>query len=164
MPREKKTKRPVSRPGGIPETSVSLNTLKADPRNPRRMHEDAAAGLAVSLETFGALDIVFNEQTGELVSGHQRIDQLRLAGGGITTGATNSVSMAGCAASDHPMRNHTRPGEVVYEPFSGSGSQIVSAEQLGRRCFAMEIEPRYVDVAVARWEKFTGKKAVRSDG
>jgi site-specific DNA-methyltransferase (adenine-specific) len=62
-----------------------------------------------------------------------------------------------------PMRNHTRPGEVVYEPFSGSGSQIIAAEQLGRRCFAMELEPRYVDVAVARWERFAGKKAVSAD-
>jgi len=53
------------------------------------------------------------------------------------------------------------PGDVCYEPFSGSGSQIVAAEQLGRRCFAMEIEPRYVDVAVRRWEEHTGKKAER---
>jgi DNA modification methylase len=60
-----------------------------------------------------------------------------------------------------PMRNHTRPGDAVYEPFSGSGSQIIAAEQLSRRCYAMELEPRYVDVAVARWEKFTGRKAVR---
>jgi DNA modification methylase len=62
-----------------------------------------------------------------------------------------------------PMRNHTRQGDVVYEPFSGSGSQIIAAEQLGRRCYAMELEPRYVDVAVARWEKFTGRKAVKAD-
>lgn len=62
-----------------------------------------------------------------------------------------------------PMRNHTRSGEVVYEPFSGSGSQLIAAEQLGRRCYAMELEPKYVDVAVARWEKFTGRKAVRAD-
>lgn len=59
-----------------------------------------------------------------------------------------------------PMRNHTRTGEICYEPFSGSGSQIVAAEMLGRRCFALELEPRYVDLAVARWEHFSGKKAV----
>ncbi len=60
-----------------------------------------------------------------------------------------------------PMRQHTKPGDVCYEPFSGSGSQIIAAEQLGRRCFAMEIEPRYVEVAVRRWEEFSGKKAER---
>lgn len=62
-----------------------------------------------------------------------------------------------------PMLNHTHSGDVVYEPFSGSGSQLIAAEQLGRRCYAMELEPKYVDVAVARWEKFTGKKAVRAN-
>jgi DNA modification methylase len=59
-----------------------------------------------------------------------------------------------------PMRNHTRPGDVCFEPFSGSGSQIVAAEQLRRRCYAVELEPRYVDVAVRRWEAAAGREAV----
>ena len=50
-----------------------------------------------------------------------------------------------------PMRQHTKRGEICYEPFSGSGSQIMVGEQLGRRVFAMEISPAYVDVAVKRW-------------
>ncbi len=58
-----------------------------------------------------------------------------------------------------PIRWHTKPGDLCFEPFSGSGTQIVAAEQLGRRCYAMELEPRFVDVAVERWEKLTGKKA-----
>jgi DNA modification methylase len=61
-----------------------------------------------------------------------------------------------------PMRKHTRSGDICFEPFSGSGSQIIAAEQLGRRCYASEIEPAFVDVAVQRWEKFTGRKATRS--
>lgn len=60
-----------------------------------------------------------------------------------------------------PMRKHTAPGAICYEPFSGSGSQIVAAETLGRRCYAMELEPTFVEVAVRRWEAFTGKKAQR---
>jgi DNA modification methylase len=63
-----------------------------------------------------------------------------------------------------PISYHTRAGDVVYEPFSGSGSQIIAAERLGRRCFAMELAPEFVDVAVERWSRFTGKKAVRSGG
>ncbi len=59
-----------------------------------------------------------------------------------------------------PMEQHTRPGEIVLEPFTGSGSQIVAAERLKRRCWALEIEPAFVDVAVRRWEKGTGKQAV----
>lgn len=54
----------------------------------------------------------------------------------------------------------SRPGNLILDPFCGSGSQIIAAESTGRRCFAMEIEPAYVDVAVQRWENATGKKAV----
>ena len=56
------------------------------------------------------------------------------------------------------MNNHS--GESVVDFFAGSGSTIIAAEQLNRRCFAIEIEPRYVDVAVKRFEQFTGKEAV----
>src|SRR5690606_18487378 len=44
-----------------------------------------------------------------------------------------------------PMRNHTQPGDICAEPFAGSGSQIIAAEQEGRRCYAMEFDPRHVD-------------------
>lgn len=49
-----------------------------------------------------------------------------------------------------PMDNHAKKGEVVYEPFSGSGSQLVAAEHAGRRCYAMDIDARYVAVALER--------------
>lgn len=58
-----------------------------------------------------------------------------------------------------PMLNHTAPGEVCYEPFSGSGSQIIAGERLERRVFAIELSPRWCDVAVERWEQFSGGKA-----
>jgi DNA modification methylase len=58
-----------------------------------------------------------------------------------------------------PMHLHTQPNDLCYEPFSGSGSQLIAAEQLGRRCYAIELEPRFVDVAISRWEKLTGQKA-----
>lgn len=61
-----------------------------------------------------------------------------------------------------PMRVHTSVGDICYEPFCGSGSQIIAGERLNRRVFAMEIEPVFCDVAVRRWEEFTGKKAVLS--
>lgn len=59
-----------------------------------------------------------------------------------------------------PMRNHGDTNDSVYEPFSGSGTTLIAAQALGRRCFAVEIEPRYVDVAVKRWQNQTGLKAV----
>ena len=59
-----------------------------------------------------------------------------------------------------PMRKHTRPGDTVFEPFSGSGSQIIAAEALGRRCRGLEISPAFVDVAIKRWQGATEKDAV----
>jgi hypothetical protein len=56
------------------------------------------------------------------------------------------------------IRNHR--GDV-YEPFSGSGTTIIAAEQLTRRCYAMEIDPKFVQVALERWQNFTGQEAVR---
>jgi DNA modification methylase len=52
-----------------------------------------------------------------------------------------------------PMRKHTRPGDICYEPFAGSGSQLVAAEELGRVCYACEIEPQFVAVALERLAK-----------
>lgn len=49
---------------------------------------------------------------------------------------------------------------LIYEPFLGSGTTLIAAERLGRRCFGIEIEPRYCDVIVRRWEEYTGRKAV----
>ena len=59
-----------------------------------------------------------------------------------------------------PILNHTRTGDCIYDPFLGSGTTLIAAEQTGRRCLAMELDPTYVDVAVRRWQGFTGKPAV----
>lgn len=55
--------------------------------------------------------------------------------------------------------NHSDEGDVVADPFLGSGTTIIAAEQTKRSCFGMEISPAYCDVVVSRWEAFTGKKA-----
>ena|SRR5437764_9565939 len=59
-----------------------------------------------------------------------------------------------------PILHHTKTGEAVYDPFVGSGTTIIAAEQTERRCFAMDVDPIYVDVAIRRWQAFTGKRAV----
>jgi DNA modification methylase len=58
-----------------------------------------------------------------------------------------------------PIKKHLGVDEICYEPFAGSGPQFIAAEQLSRRCFGMEIGPKYCDIIIARWEKLTGKKA-----
>jgi len=59
-----------------------------------------------------------------------------------------------------PMLNNSSPGDPIYEPFLGSGTTLIAAESCGRICFAVELDPLYVDVAVRRWEAFSGKQAI----
>ena len=62
-----------------------------------------------------------------------------------------------------PIENNSKAGDEIYEPFSGSGTTIIAAEQTGRRCYAMELSPTYVDVAVRRWQQFTGQQAIHAE-
>ena len=57
------------------------------------------------------------------------------------------------------MKNSTKPGDLVLDPFAGSGTSLICAEQLGRRCYTMELDQHYCDVVIARWESLTGLKA-----
>jgi DNA modification methylase len=69
------------------------------------------------------------------------------------------------ACMRRPMENNSRAGDAVYEPFSGSGTTIIAGEITGRRVCAIEISPAYIDVAVRRWEAFSGKVAtLEGDG
>ena len=61
---------------------------------------------------------------------------------------------------DYEMRCNTKPGDYVLDLFAGSGTTIIAAEQNGRTAFCMEYDPKFVDVIIDRWEKFTGEKAV----
>ena len=64
-----------------------------------------------------------------------------------------------------PIENNSSPGQAVYDPFCGSGTTIIAAEMTGRSCHAIELDPAYVDVAVKRWQEFTGETAVlEADG
>lgn len=62
------------------------------------------------------------------------------------------------------VRNSSRPGDLVLDPFAGSGTTVIACEQLKRRAAVMELDPHYASVIVERWEHLTGKTAVRADG
>ncbi len=76
------------------------------------------------------------------------------------------------ANEDHPtmkpvrlfaylIRNSSKKGQTVLDPFGGSGTSVIAAEQMGRRCFCMEIDPHYCDVIIERWERMTGLTAMK---
>ena len=59
------------------------------------------------------------------------------------------------------MKDTTKEGDSVLDLFGGSGTTLIAAEQLGRKCFMMELDPHYCYVIIARWEKLTGNKAIK---
>lgn len=73
--------------------------------------------------------------------------------------ATFSVEFVG-----HYIETFTNKGESVADLFGGTGTTMIAAEQLGRKCYMMELDPHYCDVIIARWEKLTGKKAIKIAG
>lgn len=69
-------------------------------------------------------------------------------------------TMKPVALFDYLIKNSSKPGDIVLDSFGGSGTSIIACEQNGRRCYTVELDPRYVDVIVTRWENLTGQKAV----
>ena len=68
------------------------------------------------------------------------------------------------ALCSRAVKSSSRENEVVLDVFGGSGSTLIACEQLNRSCYTMELEPKWVDVIIARWEQFTGEKAVLLNG
>ncbi len=62
-----------------------------------------------------------------------------------------------------PIRNHTRRGELVYDPFLGSGTTLAAAEVSARACCGLELDAKYVDVVVQRWQQLSGQPAKLED-
>ena len=81
--------------------------------------------------------------------------------GNVDDGKTIHSTQKPVECMARPIRNHGDKDDDVYDPFLGSGTTLIAAEQLGRKCYGMEISPQYCDVIVKRWENLTGQVAVR---
>jgi DNA modification methylase len=68
------------------------------------------------------------------------------------------------ALYERPIINHTAKGDAVYDAFGGSGTLVMACEKLERRALVMELDPRFVDLIVRRWQTSTGKKATLASG
>jgi DNA modification methylase len=80
--------------------------------------------------------------------------------GDADDGRTSHSTQKPVECMKRPIENNSSPGQAVYEPFSGSGTTIIACEMTGRCCIAIELKPAYVDLAIERWQKFTGQSAV----
>ena len=65
---------------------------------------------------------------------------------------------------ERAISNSSNPRGLVLDPFAGSGGTLIACERIDRTCAAIELDPVYVDVTLARWEAFSGEVAVRADG
>jgi DNA modification methylase len=90
-----------------------------------------------------------------------RVPSPKMIMGGSAEPALDHPTQKPLVLFETPIRNHLKAGEPLYEPFCGSGTALIAAERTGTRCYAMEIDPIYVEVALARWERFSGESAVR---
>jgi DNA modification methylase len=81
--------------------------------------------------------------------------------GNVDDGKTDHATQKPVECMRRPMENNSDAGQAVYDPFMGSGTSIIAAEMGGRACVGVELNPAYVDVAVERWQAFSGDKAVR---
>lgn len=61
------------------------------------------------------------------------------------------------------IRDCTRRSDIILDPFAGSGTLFIAAERTGRKAYALEIDPHYVDVAIKRWQNYTGKRAIHAE-
>lgn len=78
--------------------------------------------------------------------------------------STEHPTMKPVALIERMLKHSARPGDLVLDPFGGSGSTLMAAERLGMSARLIELDPCYVDVIVRRWQQYTGRDAVRADG
>jgi DNA modification methylase len=88
------------------------------------------------------------------------VSNLNPFGGGSADEVTGHGTQKPVELMRRPILNHTERGAVVYDPFLGSGTTLIAAEDTGRICYGLEIQAGYVDVIVLRWQNLTGKAAV----
>jgi DNA modification methylase len=94
-----------------------------------------------------------------------QVQNLNPMGGDRNEKATGHGTQKPLEVMRRPILNHTKRGDVVYDPFLGSGTTMMAAELTERVCYSIDIDPRYVDVAVMRWQDFTGERAtLEGDG
>jgi DNA modification methylase len=134
-------------------------------RRPNKTVENKSAGKPLAGGGLRGGDGVVKRKTGEgdAIQTHRIPDSVVRVSrhhGAVPGGAHPAVFSV--AFAEEIIRAFTDEGEVVFEPFSGSGTQVVAAERSGRRCYAMELDPAYVDVACRRWAIFSGEDAVNS--
>ena len=153
---------------GLAQTSADLLArLEADPEQPGEARAQPTSRVMLAIGVQPGV---------EQRPASRVLDQKSMIAEPPEEGLDILVNNAGLAAekNGHPcakpvkfwgwlIERTSKPGWLIYEPFSGSGTTIVAAEHTGRCCRAIEISPAYCDIAVKRWSEFTNRAAVLAD-
>lgn len=118
---------------------MRLDELTPYENNPRR-NDQAVSAVAESIKEFGFKVPIVVDKSVE----HPTMKPLKLLA--------------------RQIKNSSRKGELVLDTFGGSGSTLLACDQLGRVCYTAELDPKYCDVIIQRWEQATGNKAVKIGG
>ena len=94
-------------------------------------------------------------------TGDRKQTTLWTIGSGGQDAETKHATQKPVECMRRPMLNNSSRGQAIYEPFLGSGTTLIAAQSCGRICFGIEIDPLFVDLAIRRWQTFTGEKARR---
>jgi len=136
------------------------------PRRPNKTIESKHAGEVLGGGGLRAADgtVKAKHGTGNAIQSHRIPDsviRVMRHKGAIAGGAHPAVFPVKLA--EEMIAAWSDPGDLLYEPFAGSGSQLIAATSLGRSCFGMELDPAYCDVAVQRWQLMTGGTAIHAE-
>ena len=162
-------------------TPTHLKDLAPDPRNARKHNPKNIGMISDSLRAVGAGRSIVIDEHNEILAGNGLCEAAAEAGitkvqvvdaDGDTIMSVWSIGKDAAGDYEHAtqkpvalpvqaIESTTLPGGIVYDPFGGSGTVTIAAEQLGRACCAIELTPPYCQVAIDRWEAFTGQKAVK---
>lgn len=147
---------------------LSVETLIPYAKNARTHSDEQVAQIAGSIKEFGFNNPVLVDKDNSIIAGHGRLMAARKLGmdiWDIKRTAKNDLhpTMKPIELIEKALIDASKPNNIVLDLFGGSGSTMIAAEKIGRKSRLMELDPKYCDVIVKRWEDFTGKKAVLSD-
>lgn len=140
--------------------------------NSRTHSEEQVKQICASINEFGFTNPVLIDEKDMIIAGHGRVmaaEKLKMEEvpcivlAGLTETQKNGLhpTMKPIALCSKAIENSSKKEDIVLDLFGGSGSTLIACEQLGRNCYTMELDPKYVDVIIQRWENFTGQKAVK---
>lgn len=134
---------------------VPIDDLRPHPKNPNRHSPEQVTRLAKILKYQGwRVPIKVSTTSGYITSGHGRLLAAR-----ERTEKRVHPTQKPIALAEWFFERWGKDAKNIWDGYLGSGSTLIACEKTNRRCFGMEIDPHYVDIVIARFEKFTGQKA-----